>query len=100
MDDELTEEHMANLPTVVLVKKKYRVGKHPPAEEAKEEEEEDEDEDDAGAVLVPEGELLEYDSEAETEDEDEDEEEGAQDRLSEVLDGLQPAGEADADDDL
>jgi len=28
MDDELTEEHMANLPTVVLVKKKYRVGKH------------------------------------------------------------------------
>ena len=28
MDDELTEEQMANLPTVVLVKKKYRVGKH------------------------------------------------------------------------
>ena len=52
MDDELTEEHMANLPTVVMVKKKYRVGKHPPAEEAKEEEEEEEDEDDAGAILV------------------------------------------------
>lgn len=28
MDDELTEEQMANLPSVVLVKKKYRVGKH------------------------------------------------------------------------
>lgn len=28
MDDELTEEQLANLPSVVLVKKKYRVGKH------------------------------------------------------------------------
>ena len=28
MDDELTEEQMASFPSVVLVKKKYRVGKH------------------------------------------------------------------------
>lgn len=28
MDNDLTEDQVANLPSVVLVKKKYRVGKH------------------------------------------------------------------------
>ncbi len=54
---------------------------------AEEDETDDEEDDDAEAVLVPDGELLEYDSEAETEDEDEDEGTATQ-RLDEVLDGV------------
>jgi hypothetical protein len=66
-----------------------------------EDESADEEDDDAEAVLVPDGELLEYDSEAETEDEDEDEGTATQ-RLDEVLDGVsfceRPAATTDDDD--
>jgi archaellum component FlaD/FlaE len=47
----------------------------------------DDDADDADAILVPDGELLEYDSEVETEDEDEDEDTATQ-GLNAVLDGV------------
>ena len=156
-EDDLTEQQLANLPTAVLVKKKYKVGKHrrarqrqwklralpiaepdaaptkagekraaeereqfyqeleeepdvrgqvvmysterqrrraearaaaagvaAPAAEVVEVESE-EDEDDAEAVLIPQGELMEYDSESEGEDDEEDVDNEA---VAKVLDGF------------
>lgn len=159
-EDDLTEEQLANLPTAVLVKKKYKVGKHRrsrqrqwklralkiaepdaaptkagekraaeereqfyqeleeepevrgqvvmysterqrrraeakaaaakaagvPAPAGEEIEESEEDEEDAKAVLIPQGELMEYDSESEGED---DEEECDDEQVQQVLDGFE-----------